>query len=274
MTSIPGSDGSRPDISVIVPCHNSAGLIEVTVTTLAEDLRHAGLSFEIIVVDDGSTDGTASRVSELPVQSLVVARLPRNRGKGAAVKRGIMMARSPAIIFTDDDLPYGSEAVIRCLSELRSGSQLVIGDRTLGASEAGSPAPHIRQLLSRTYSTLARRLLQREFRDTQCGVKGMTRAVATRALELSRVDRFAFDLELVLMAAENQIDITRIPVRMRGSIDMSVRFAGESVLALRDLCRIAVTHGAGGYRFASATPCEPRHRAAGPGICRDTTGSA
>lgn len=246
-----------PDVSVVVPCFNAGHIVERSLPRLVEDLDRTGVHYEIVVVDDGSTDDTAARLEAFSGARFRVFRLEKNGGKGAAVCHGIRMARARNIVFTDDDIPYGAGSVLRCFERLRSGCHLVIGDRTLAAEGEAPPAPLLRRLMSRSYLLFARRLLVEDIRDTQCGLKGLSRPFAAEVLARSRVRRFAFDLEIILMAVENSIRIERLPVTMQGTLGMSIRLAGESARALLDLFRIARSHQRGTYRFSSRSPFAP-----------------
>ena len=237
------------ELAVILPAFNAGDFIADSLTTLSADLAIAGLTYEILVVDDGSTDDTRHRAELLQDPHIQVLSIERNRGKGAAIKTGLAQARAQHIILTDDDVPYGTGAVLRCYQALRRGAVLAVGDRRLPESRIDASVPLLRRLVS-SGNIVLRRLLcvAPTFQDTQCGLKGLTAPFASHVLECSRTDRFSFDLELVVIAAENGVTITRIPVVMSSTLKVSGRLLREVIIACRDVFRIAWHIRRGSYR--------------------------
>ena len=123
-----------PQLAVILPCFNAGPFIAKSIATLSTDLTAAGVAHEILVVNDGSTDDTAQQLSLIRDPHVQVLTMSYNRGKGAAIKEGLKHARATNIIFTDDEIPYGTEPILHCYEKLLSGATLTIGDRTLPES--------------------------------------------------------------------------------------------------------------------------------------------
>ena len=184
-------------LSVVVPAFGEADRIGGTVRRLGEaleDIRDAG-GYEVVVVDDGSADGTADAALAAGSDQVVVQ--PRNRGKGAAVRAGVMAARGRTIAFTDADLAYAPDQVRRVLAAIEDGWDVAIGDRRHPDSRTLAPAPPLRALGSRVINWLGYVVLLGSFRDTQGGLKAFRSDVARFVFARTRVDGFAFDIEVL-----------------------------------------------------------------------------
>lgn len=242
-----------PEITVVLPSYNSGHVIADSVARLSHALAQSHLDYEILVVDDGSTDDTGVRL--VPLDPRVRALTSeRNRGKGAAIKQGLQEARAPYIVYTDDDVPYGAAAVLDCYHALLMGAAFVIGDRTLPASRIEVPVPVLRRVLSSGFVALMHLLrVQDHVDDTQCGLKGLSAQFAGYVLRCSRIDRFSFDLELIAIADANGIAIARLPVVLRIPPIVSGRIFAESARMFVDLFRIARNRRRGVYRMLGAS---------------------
>ena len=237
-----------PDLTVVLPAYNAESEIAATVDMLLGYLDEQRLDAEIIVVDDGSNDGTSDAV---PAESRVqLVRLPRNRGKGAAVRAGMQVARGSVRIYTDADLPYGTGPLIpamRFISE--RGFHAVVGDRTL----PGSRYQHeglLRRSVSEVASFTFRTLVTGGIYDTQCGFKAFRGDVADELFRIARIDGFASDVELIYLLLKHRLDIKRIPVRLRYNAGSSVRVIRDSARAGADVLRMRVNWARGAYQSA------------------------
>jgi len=215
------------DLSVVVPVFDGAALVEPGVALLTEALAARPGTWEIVVVDDGSSDGTAQRV---PVSDRVrLVALPRNRGKFAALKAGMTAARGRCRIFTDVDIPYDLEALgyVESLVNGR-GFHVVVGDRTLDASAETERRPWPRAAASRAFAALVRLFVTGGLFDTQCGLKGFRGDVADLLFPLLTVEGFAGDVELLYVALKYNLELRRIPVRLRRHDASSVRVGAHA----------------------------------------------
>jgi dolichyl-phosphate beta-glucosyltransferase len=205
-----------------------------------------GEALEVILVDDGSHDLDPAVVSALGGRLIS---LRTNQGKGAAVRAGMREARGAVRVYTDVDLPFGSEC-IRLAEHFiaERGFHVVIGDRTLEASRYLHRVTHVRRLASAVFTTIVGRVVTGGFFDTQCGVKGFRSDVAERLFLLSRIDRFAFDVELVYMSLKHRLDIKRLAVELERNETSSVRVVRDSLRMLVDVARIVVNQYRGRYR--------------------------
>ncbi len=207
-------DGSAaPSLSVVIPAYNEESRIGRTLSRVQEFLEPL-LTFEVIVVDDGSRDKTREAVRAFADDNprVRLLALPRNQGKGAAVRAGMLSATGDRILFMDADLATPIEEVEKFLPLMDAGADVVIGTRADRASDIRVRQPLPRELMGRGFNLIVRTLLLGGFRDTQCGFKLFTRSSAQLLFSQQTLDGFAFDVEILLCARQAQLDIKEVPV--------------------------------------------------------------
>ncbi len=235
-----------PDFSVILPCYQAALLARRSVEELSANLEDAGFTWEIIVVDDGGNDFGPNEWKNQPRVRLL--RHGQNRGKGAAVRTGMLAATGQVRVFTDVDLPFGTDLFPVMHAYLRDGGfHVVIGDRSLPESAYHQSTPWMRRAASALFTEFVGRIVTGGFFDTQCGLKGVRGDVADALFPILRVDRFAFDVELVYVALKHRLDIKRIPVRLVHNETSSVRLARDATRGAVDVLRIKANQLRGRY---------------------------
>jgi dolichyl-phosphate beta-glucosyltransferase len=206
----------RPELelSVVIPAYNEQARITLTLTRTLDYLAARHPASEVIVVDDGSRDETAAMVEEMAEREprLVLHRLPRNMGKGAAVRLGMLAAKGKHVLFMDADLATPIEEVDKLLRYARQGADVVIGSRGLRESDIRARQPFPRELMGRTFNMIVRSLLLGGFRDTQCGFKLFANEVGQELFSRQTLDGFAFDVEVLLLAKELGYDVREVPV--------------------------------------------------------------
>jgi dolichyl-phosphate beta-glucosyltransferase len=242
--------GATVSLSVVMPCYRAAPLARQSVTRLAKALSGCVASFEIIVVDDGPGNCAEALASLGPVAggTVRVITLPVNRGKGAAVAEGMKAARGKVRVFTDIDIPYGTAPIMLVETLVRTrGFHMVIGDRTFPQSRYETELPFGRRLASGVFSKITAALITGGFFDTQCGLKGFRGDVADALFGLQRVERFAFDVELIYLALTYGLEIKRIPVMLESNSTSSVRLGRDSLQTLLDVARIKLNQVQGRY---------------------------
>jgi dolichyl-phosphate beta-glucosyltransferase len=209
---------ASPRISMVVPCYNAALHLEASLGRLFEFLEGARGEigdYELIVVDDGSTDTTAELVASRFPQARLI-RHATNRGKGAAVRTGMLAASGRFLFFTDADVPYDLAPLTLMLDYLdRKEFHICIGTRPRVSASVHDPRGRLRRIASWVYTEFVSRIVVTGIRDTQCGFKGFRREAATFLFGQSRVDNFAFDVEILYLAYKNDFDVKRIPVQLR-----------------------------------------------------------
>jgi dolichyl-phosphate beta-glucosyltransferase len=246
-----------PAVSIIVPAFNEAGAIRSTLDELSRYLEKTGLAHEIIVVDDGSTDETARAVEEMaqsrPAISLLS--LDDNRGKGAAVRRGVQKSSGEVVAFIDADLPYRLQNLGDALTLVQSESaDVVIGARDLPASESDPSYPLARRFTGRAFSVVVETFLVPGIPDTQCGLKVFSREAAERLFSESTLDGFGFDFEILFLARKYGYRIQRIPVGLTHRHESKVRIVRDSMRMLRDLVMVRLNDRRRRYRRARRCP--------------------
>lgn len=225
-------------LSVVVPAYYEEERITATIARLRSDLAaiagDGGL--EIVVVDDGSTDGTAAAARSGGADQVVVQ--PQNRGKGAAVRAGMMAARGRTIAFTDADLAYAPEQLERLLAEVEDGWDVVVGNRHHQDTTTVVKAPWIREVGGRIINRFTYAVLLGHHRDTQCGIKAFRSDVARLLFSKARIDGFAFDVEIFHLVERYHLSLTEVPVSVENSDQSTVHVARDASRLLRDLLRV------------------------------------
>lgn len=232
-------------ISLVLPAYNPGSAVEQTWLALRDFLRARPEPWEAVIVLDGCTDGTADRLQQLqaPTDRIRVLSYAPNRGKGYAVRAGLLAARGDVRLFTDIDLAYGFDDVVRVADEVAAGAPVAVASRTHPDSVLQLPAKLLgyayrRKVQSALFGRVARTLLPLRQTDTQAGLKGMTAAVAEHVLPLLSCDGFGFDCELLTACVRAGIPIAEVPVRVRYDDDVSTTGSRTGFRMLRELWAI------------------------------------
>jgi putative flippase GtrA len=225
-------------LSMVVPAFEEEGRIGATIARIRADLAkiHQAGGLEVVVVDDGSSDRTADVARAAGADQVVV--LPANRGKGAAVRAGMLAARGRSIVFTDADLAYAPRQVVRLLDELESGWDVVVGSRKHTDTNTLVRAGRLREIGGRAINLLTNAVLLGQYRDTQCGLKGFRSDVARLVFSHTRIDGFAFDVEVFHLIERYRLSLAEIPVEVENSEQSTVRVVRDALTLLRDLGRV------------------------------------
>lgn len=236
---------SGAEVSLVIPAFNSVRYLADNVDRVRAFYERAGIDGEIVVADDGSTDGTAGSVTES--ERVRVLRLP-HRGKGAAVRAGMAATTGEICGFTDADLPYGMDPLPLAIAYIRDRRyHAVIGDRTLPGSSYASTGL-LRTAVSEFASFSFRTLVTGGIYDTQCGFKIFRGDVGREVFRLSRINGFAIDVEVIYLLLKYRLDVKRIPVRLERNEPSSVRVVRDSATAFRDIATIRWNWATGRYR--------------------------
>jgi glycosyltransferase involved in cell wall biosynthesis len=221
-------------LSVVIPVYNEVARLPSTLREIADYLRPAAETWEVVVVDDGSTDETAAWAEgfcrEEPAVRLL--RLGANRGKGAAVRAGMLAARGEYVLFSDADLSAPIAEAPRLLEPLRSGYDVAFGSRALKRELIEVHQSRFREASGQLFNFVLRIVTGLPFRDTQCGFKAFRREAAQRVFPLQTIEGFGFDPELLYIARKLGYRLLEVPVRWAHS-------EGTKVSPLRDGTRMA-----------------------------------
>ncbi|MHB0871511.1 MAG: dolichyl-phosphate beta-glucosyltransferase [Chloroflexota bacterium] len=202
----------RPYLSLVVPAYNEQGRLPATLQKMREFLTHQSFSYEVLVVDDGSQDGTAALVEAATARfhGLRLLREP-HRGKGHAVRQGMLAAEGDYVMFCDADFSMPVEEVVRFPEMLSGKRQVAIASREVkGARRIGEPRH--RHLMGRVFNLIVRLLAVPGLQDTQCGFKCFTREAAQGIFRTQVIDGFGFDVEVLYVARKMGLGITEVPI--------------------------------------------------------------
>jgi dolichyl-phosphate beta-glucosyltransferase len=207
-------------LSVIFPCYNEAERLPATLEAYLAHLSRAPGEVEVLVVDDGSTDATVAVADAAAGEDprVRVIRTGPNRGKGFAVRVGMLAAAGDRVVFTDADGAYEPGEVDRVARALAQ-APVAIGTRDPSAASGTLT----RRLASRVFNRAMRVLLGLPFRDTQCGLKGFRRDAARAVFSQARLDGFAFDAEALVLARRLGLAVAEVPVRAQQRAGSKVR---------------------------------------------------
>ena len=234
-------------LSVVVPAYHEVDGIGATLRRLRTELADldAAGDLEIVVVDDGSGDGTAA-AARAGGASRVVEH-DHNRGKGAAVRTGIAAATGRTIAFTDADLAYPPQQLRVVLAEIERGFDVVIGDRRHAESDTVTATSRLRSFGSSVVNAATHVLLLGNYRDTQCGCKAFRSDVARVVAGPGVVDGFAFDIEILHLVERYGLSLSEVPVEVTNSSTSTVRAVRDGLAVGRDILRIRRRSRRGGY---------------------------
>ncbi len=249
----------RVRLSVVVPAYEEAERIGATVARICAELEpRVGVGeLEVLVVDDGSSDGTAAAARRAGAHRVVA--LPVNRGKGHAVRAGVLAASGRTVAFTDADLAYSPDQVHGLLEAVEAGWDVVVGNRHHASTTTTVAAPPVRRLGSQVVNLATRLVLDVDHTDTQCGLKAFRADVARVLFGHARVDGFAFDVELFVLVERYGFSLQEVAVDIENSPRSTVNVARDAVRLLVDLLRIrravrAGTYDLGPGELAALTP--------------------
>jgi dolichyl-phosphate beta-glucosyltransferase len=232
------------DISVVVPAYNEDRRLPPTLIDMIDFFDQQPLSYEIIVVDDGSNDSTCEvvRKFERVRQQVKLIQLPKNYGKGHAVRVGVLNSRGHAILFADADGATPIQEFSKLHSALTAGADIAIGSRALGGSDTKVSTSVHRKFLGRIFNRCVNTVLLPAISDTQCGFKMFTRKAALFLFKRQRADRFSFDVEILFMAMKARISIREIAINWTNIPGSKVNLVVDSLRMLQDIFRFRVRH--------------------------------
>jgi putative flippase GtrA len=235
--------------TVVLPALDEVARIGATIAAVRVALAGVAADggVEIVVVDDGSSDGTADAALAAGADQVVV--LPHNRGKGAAVRAGVAAARGRTIAFTDADLSYSPDQLAAVIGAVEDGWDVAVGNRRHPGTTTVRGAGALRDLGSRAINLVTMAVLLSRPHDTQCGLKAFRSDVAAALFGLARVDRFAFDIELLHLVERHELSLTEVPVRLVSADRSTVHVVRDGLRLLRDVWRIRHWSATGAYEL-------------------------
>lgn len=232
-------------LTIVIPMFNENKIVAETINALFT-LREYWPDLELIFADDGSSDHCGDTVRLIAEESEIVRVVanPQNMGKGAAIRRGVLASTGDIVVYTDCDLAYGMKQIREIIqAHLKGESVITIGSRALYSGGGYSGYTFIRKLASKAYSTLIRFLTKCKYKDYQTGLKVLNGDAARSIFSKCIIDRFAFDLEVLLIAEKLGFAITEFPVCIVRSDEelgrkSSIHLFKDTARMLRDIVRI------------------------------------
>jgi len=225
-------------VSLIIPAFNEQSIIEKNIYTAMQFMSKNFNEYEVVVVDDGSSDET---VNFLTRTGATVIALGKNYGKGAAIKSAMLYCDSDYIFFTDADLPYPLDFILRGIEGLQT-SDMVCGMRF-------GDYPFVRRITSQAYNYMAGAILNMQANDIQCGIKGFTKNTAHNVFSRCLLDGFAFDTEAIFIANQLGYKISSIYVPISHRKNSKVSVIHDSVQMFADLIKIRRSFERGEYNL-------------------------
>lgn len=234
---------SSPDLSIVIPAYNEERRLERALKNIREyfcSKRRDLDSIEVLIIDDGSTDGTA-RIAQAWAEKIPSVRLlpnGENRGKGYSVRRGMLEARGRIALFTDADLSAPIPESEKLLAAIESGFDLAIGSRAIDRSLILAHQSRFRELAGIIFNRFVRLSTGLPFEDTQCGFKAFVRERCRIVFEQQRIERFGFDPEILFLAQRHGLRAAEVPVRWAHDPATKVHVVRDSVEMFGDLIYI------------------------------------
>ena len=235
-----------PALSIVFPAWNEAKRLPPTLRKVIAFADERKLDAEILVVDDGSTDGMGDVVAKEFGARIKVLAYGGNRGKGFAVRQGFLAATGTRVLMSDADLSTPIEEIDHLAKALDEGFDIAMGSRALGTVVVAQRG--VRSFAGKIYNRIIRTILPiGSFKDTQCGFKLFAREKCRPVFEAMKVDRFSFDVEIVFLALKAHLRIAEVPVRWFNDAETKVRFFRDSSRMFADVVRIRWWWSRGGY---------------------------
>jgi dolichyl-phosphate beta-glucosyltransferase len=240
--------------SAVIPCFNEASRIGATIRATLDYLKENSPQSELIVVNDGSTDETSTVTREALTGAKIETRLLENfpnRGKGAAVRKGLLAGQRSIGLFFDADLSTPLEEIPKVIEPIvKRDVDVAFGSRALDRKLIGHHQPWLREQGGRVFNLLVRLTSGLPFWDTQCGFKAFRLDVCRPILETAHIDGFAFDVELLVLAQRAGLRLREVPVRWNHAEGSKVRFVNDSLRMLGEVIALRFSSKSGGLQNA------------------------
>lgn len=238
-------------LSIVIPAYNEEERILETLAEVIDYLKTKNYTHEIIVVDDGSNDGTSQLIKKLASQESNLSLLENkiNEGKGFSVRRGMLAARGDLIIFMDADNATPFDQITLFLEKIKEGYDAVIASRYLKDSKILKKQGLFRRLMSRGGNLLFRIVLGLQLTDTRCGFKLFKKEAAKKIFSLQRLKRWGFDTEILLIAKINNLRVGELPVSWYDKKRGKIKPLRDSINSMIEIFKIKCNALRGRYHF-------------------------
>ena len=239
-----------PKYSIVIPAYNERARIIATLDSVVACLREKQWDMEVIVVNDGSSDETASLVRDFARTAPEVRLMenPSNRGKGYSVRNGLLHAHGEVVMFSDADLSAPIEEAERLFAAIQGGADIAIGSRWLATSRQTHRQPLYRQVFGRCFNMLTRAIMRLPYADTQCGFKAFTREAAQTVFQLQTIERWGFDPEILFIARKRGYKVVEVPVSWAHDARSRISYLRDGLQMLKELAIVRWNALIGRYR--------------------------
>lgn len=243
----------KTNISIVIPCYNEEHRIEITLNKIQQYILKNSIEcdYQIVLVDNNSTDNTLNILKsyQKKFENFKIVSATEFKGKGWAVKKGILNADGDIIVFSDADLSTPIEELQKIIFEINNGADIVIGSRQHKDSNIIRHQNFLRESMGKIFNIILRKILYTEFKDTQCGFKGFKKDAGLKLFRLSKVKTFAFDAEILFLANKLNYKIVEIPIKWINSPASKVRIIKDSLKMLFDLIKVRTDYKNGKYNI-------------------------
>jgi dolichyl-phosphate beta-glucosyltransferase len=245
----------RPTYSIVIPAYNEADRLQASLGKVLQYAREHDWHSEVIVVNDGSRDTTASLVRSFAARepSVRLIENPGNRGKGYSVRNGMLSARGELLLFSDADFSSPIEEAPKLFAALKEGADVAIGSRWLASETQTQRQSPFRQLIGRIFNALLRTALGLDFKDTQCGFKAFTAPAARFLFSQQKIERWGFDPELLFLASRAGLRVREIPVQWAHDHRTKLRPIKDGTRMFLDVLKIRWYAATGRYERVVST---------------------
>ncbi|MCG3136102.1 MAG: Undecaprenyl-phosphate 4-deoxy-4-formamido-L-arabinose transferase [Planctomycetes bacterium] len=244
---------NRPRLSVVIPAYNESRRLPPTLAAVRAWAESKPFAAEVVIVDDGSSDGTAdvARAALAGIEHRVLVH-ERNRGKGAGIRTGMCAARGEFVLFSDADLSTPIEEADRFLEEHAKGAPVVIGTRKSAGANVLRRQHPVRENMGKVFTWLSNRLVCRGISDFTCGFKSFRADACARIFPYQREDGWAYDSEILYLAQARGFPVKELPVRWTNDPSTRVRLLRDAIGSFAGLMRIRGRAAFGSYRETAA----------------------
>jgi glycosyltransferase involved in cell wall biosynthesis len=246
----------EPTYSIVIPAYNEGARLGATLEKVLAYVHSEGWEAEVIVVNDGSRDGTPGIVRAFAANDPIVRLVenPGNRGKGYSVRNGMLHSRGRIVLFSDADLSSPIEEAPKLFQALDEGADIAIGSRWLRAETQTQRQPLHRQLFGRVFNLLLRITLGLHFADTQCGFKAFKQPAVQAIFPLQKIERWGFDPEILFLARKFKFKVKEVPVAWGHSGGTRIHPLVDGSRMFQEMLRIRWNDLTGKYEGGSAPP--------------------
>jgi dolichyl-phosphate beta-glucosyltransferase len=233
-------------LSLIVPAYNEEDIIRENLQKIISFLKAKSFAWEIIVVSDGSTDATMQIVQSMKNKNIKIFELDQNRGKGAALRKGVREANGEYVLFTDADLSVSIQYLDDVMVALKK-TDVVIASRRVKGAKILRHQPFIRENMGRVFTKLTQLMLGSSISDFTCGFKGFRANVAKKVFSEGKLDRWAYDSEIIFLANKYGYSISEVPIVWENRVESRVKMGSAALTSFIDLLKIRLYDLEGKY---------------------------